>query len=137
MAYCQEFLFFNQEDFEMTKSNINLNDIVFIKSGYDTQPEDIKGFKVLGNVPDKSGTIPVQRVSDSEYACLPIEALESRTRKIRGKFWKTTFGTVYFAVEKPLYAATIGFRSQGFCDDKISMRHFETFVSDYVEVELV
>lgn len=120
----------------MTTTTFSMNDTVFIKQGYDTQEADKSGFKVLSNVPDKSGTIPVQRVSDSEYACLPIEAIESRTRKIRGKFWKTTFGTVYFAVKNPLQATAIGFKAQGFCEDPLSMRHFKSFVSDYVEVEV-
>jgi len=120
----------------MTTTTFSVNDTVFIKQGYDTQAADKGGFKVLSNVPDKSGTIPVQRVSDGEYACLPTEAIESRTRKIQGRFWRTNFGTVYFAVKNPVVAANVGFRAQGFCEDRPSMRHFHSFVSDYVEVEV-
>ena len=54
--------------------------IVFIGREYEGMDEvlDSSGFEVLCGTPDAEGTIPVRRVSDGLYFCLPAGCLEER-----------------------------------------------------------
>ena len=118
------------------KTVFKINDKVFIKQDYDQQPADKRGFKVLCNVPDSSGTIPVQRLTDNEYACLPISALEKRDRKLKGRFWQRMDGVVFFAVEDPIKAAKLRFIAQGQSTAPERIKGFERFVTETVEINV-
>jgi hypothetical protein len=114
----------------------SVNDIVFIRDDFKTAPADAMGFRVICNTPDHSGTIPVQRLDDDEYACLPVEALETRDRKIKGRFWKRVDGATFFAVEDPIKAANYGFIGQGQSTSPRAIRGFDYFITDTVEINI-
>jgi hypothetical protein len=47
---------------------------------------DAQGFYLLATDPDKDDTLPTKRVSDGQYACLPVWAITDTSPNIRGSF---------------------------------------------------
>jgi len=72
------------------------------------EEEDKQGFKLLAIEPDKQGTLPVVRVSDGDYQCLPAEYLTIDTT-ITGRFGKLLNGQVTFVPANPIKSARFGF----------------------------
>lgn len=63
----------------------------YLKAEYlidsDEKEFDVFGFEVLNQNPDMDGTIPVRRISDGQYSCLPLYAIQlGKSPEIRGEF---------------------------------------------------
>ena len=56
---------------------ISLELKVFVPNQYFVDPsiEDLGGFEIIRLAPDSSGTVPVRRLIDNEYFCIPLLAL--------------------------------------------------------------
>jgi len=53
----------------------------------DTKHLDAFGFTVLNETPDCDNTIPTQRLSDGQYGCLPLYAIQFDTSpELKGEF---------------------------------------------------
>lgn len=57
---------------------------------------DAQGFIVLCSEPDLDDTIPVKRVSDGQYACLPTWVLADLSSKLTGSFIMDSSGKFTF-----------------------------------------
>lgn len=89
--------------------NFDIKQIYFLdESLVSIEKEDKQGFKLLATEPDKQGTLPVVRVSDGDYQCLPAEYLIIDV-KITGQFGKLLNGRVVFVPAEPIMAAKFGF----------------------------
>lgn len=107
-------------------STIKIGDIVVLIDQVQAGDED--GFVVLADVPDNSKTIPVKRVSDGEYQCLPIDFLKKKPALVKGRFYKTLAGRILFHPTDVVRAAKYGFTT--------SMETHDKYISNEIEVEV-
>jgi hypothetical protein len=58
--------------------------------------EDCLGFEVLATEEDIDGTIPVKRIVDGQYACLPTWSLTEEATMVTGSFFINAHGKLRF-----------------------------------------
>jgi hypothetical protein len=58
--------------------------------------EDCLGFEVLAIEEDDDGTIPVKRIVDGQYACLPTWSLTTEPTMVTGSFFINAQGKLRF-----------------------------------------
>lgn len=113
-------------------SNFELGEVVYFdgKQVENIEPEDQAGFILLAVHADKSGTVPVKRVSDGDFQCLPLAYLKKAPTIVKGRFFMTQSGKVHFK-------ATDDFISNLWFSMDIEADPFKTWVSNEVEFEVI
>jgi hypothetical protein len=74
----------------------NINEVVYLKKEVlldsETIEEDCLGFRVLATEADIDDTIPVARVLDGQYSCLPVWVITREITQVTGNFFINSQG---------------------------------------------
>ena len=79
--------------------------------------EDLGGFEIIRSIPDKTGCVPVRRLSDGEYFCLPLRYLDPRRLKLPQFTVDIRYNKP--SIVKDRYNLTIKIGAEVFCNPPI------------------
>jgi hypothetical protein len=96
---------------------------------------DKESFVVLISEPDTCGDVIIKD-DMGEYLMVQLNDLELVTKSFKGRFWLSTGGSIYFAVENYSEAFNAGFtQCQGMINIPETMPTFGKWLSELIEVE--